>query len=284
MPEGIRYFEARLNRLPEHHQLIAVVRDITDRKQREDEIRQLNAELEERVAARTAELAAINKELETFSYSVSHDLKAPLRGIDGYSRLLLEDHLNRLDEEGRLFLNNVRQGVAQMNELIEDLLAYSRIERRGMYGTALDLTRQVDQVLAECGEDLKARHGVVRLALDADLSVRADPDGLAIVLRNLLDNAVKFSRPDQPPEIDIYAKVMEQSIILTIRDHGIGFDMQFHDRIFEIFQRLQRAEDYPGTGVGLAMVRKAMLRMGGRVWAESAPGAGAAFHLELPRC
>lgn len=258
--------------------------DITSRKLAEIEAQRLNAELEERVAARTAELAAINKELETFSYSVSHDLKAPLRGIDGYSRLLLEDHLDQLDEEGRLFLNNVRQGVAQMNELIEDLLAYSRIERRGMYGTALDLARQVDQVLAERDEDLKARRGVVRLALDEGLSIRADPDGLAIVLRNLLDNALKFSRPDQCPEIDIDARVMEQSIILTIRDHGIGFDMQFHDRIFEIFQRLQRAEDYPGTGVGLAMVRKAMQRMGGRVWAESAPGAGAAFHLELPRC
>lgn len=258
--------------------------DITSRKLAEIEAQRLNAELEERVAARTAELAAINKELETFSYSVSHDLKAPLRGIDGYSRLLLEDHQDRLDEEGRLFLNNVRQGVAQMNELIEDLLAYSRIERRGMYGATLDLTQQVKQALAEHDEALKARHGVVRLALSEGLSVQADPDGLAIVLRNLLDNALKFSRPDQPPEIDIEAEVMEQSIILTIRDHGIGFDMQFHDRIFEIFQRLQRAEDYPGTGVGLAMVRKAMQRMGGRVWAESAPGAGAAFHLELPRC
>lgn len=258
--------------------------DITSRKLAEIEAQRLNAELEERVAVRTAELAAINKELETFSYSVSHDLKAPLRGIDGYSRLLLEDHLEQLDAEGRLFLANVRQGVAQMNELIEDLLAYSRIERRGLHGIPLDLARLVAQVLAEqCDEDLKARHGVVRLDLDEGLIVQADPEGLAIVLRNLLDNAVKFSRPDQRPEIDIHAKVMEKFIILTIRDHGIGFDMQFHDRIFEIFQRLQRAEDYPGTGVGLAMVRKAMLRMGGRVWAESAPGAGAAFHLELPR-
>ncbi|TCT21358.1 ATP-binding protein [Thiobaca trueperi] len=263
--------------------LEGAIQDITDRRQREDEIRQLNAELEERVAARTAELATINKELETFSYSVSHDLKAPLRGIDGYSRLLLEDHLEQLDAEGRLFLANVRQGVTQMNDLIEDLLAYSRMERRGMLGIPVDLAQLIERVLVERGEDINARHGVVRLDLDDELIAQADPDGLAIVLRNLLDNAVKFSRTDRPPEIDIHGKVMEESIILSIQDNGIGFDMQFHDRIFEIFQRLQRAEDYPGTGVGLAMVRKAMLRMGGRVRAESAPGAGATFHLELPR-
>lgn len=147
----------------------------------------------------------------------------------------------------------------------------------------MDLARLIERVLVERGEDINARHGVVRLDLDDELIARADPDGLAIVLRNLLDNAVKFSRTDRPPEIDIHGKVMEESIILSIQDNGIGFDMQFHDRIFEIFQRLQRAEDYPGTGVGLAMVRKAMLRMGGRVRAESAPGAGATFHLELPR-
>lgn len=283
MLDGTRHFEARLNRLPETQQLIAVVRDITERKRSEDEIRQLNATLEARVAARTAELAAINKELETFSYSVSHDLKAPLRGIDGYSRLLQEDYLERLDAEGQLFLTNIRHGVAQMTALIEDLLAYSRMERRGLHGVTLDLAQLLARVLAEGEAELSAQRGLVKLDLDANLSVQADPDGLAIVLRNLLDNAVKFSRADQPPVIDIRGTLTEQSVILAIQDHGIGFDMQFHDRIFEIFQRLQRAEDYPGTGVGLAMARKAMQRMGGRIWAKSAPGAGTTFYLEIPR-
>lgn len=248
-----------------------------------DDIRQLNAELEERVRQRTAELAAANKELETFTYSVSHDLKAPLRGIDGYSRLLLEGHEAQLDEEGRLFLNNVRHGVGQMVQLIEDLLAYSRMERRSLGTRTVDLARVVAEVIDERRGDIAARGMVVELAGLQGLVARADPEGLAMVLRNLVDNALKFTRDSRPPTLTISGTAAEKSVILEVRDNGIGFDMQFHDRIFEIFQRLQRAEDYPGTGVGLAIVRKAMQRMGGRAWAESRPGQGATFHLELPR-
>ncbi|ADC61274.1 histidine kinase [Allochromatium vinosum] len=241
-----------------------------------------NEILEARVAARTAELATINKELETFTYSVSHDLKAPLRGIDGYSRLLLEDHRDRLDEEGQLFLNNVRQGVAQMGQLIEDLLDYSRMERRELHGVQIDLEPMVERLIRELQDDIQASGA--RLEVDlGGLSVHADPDGLLLVLRNLLDNALKFHRPGEPPVISLRAQATETTVRLDIQDQGIGFDMRFHDRIFEIFQRLQRAEDFPGTGVGLAMVRKAMQRMGGRIHAESRPGHGTTFHLELPR-
>jgi signal transduction histidine kinase len=261
--------------------VVVVSRDITERKRLEDAVRQLNAELEERVRLRTAELAAVNKELETFTYSVSHDLKAPLRGIDGYSRLLQEDYQDKLDEEGRLFLNNVRHGVDQMSQLIEDLLAYSRMERQGMRGQTLDLQRLVTDILHERRAEIEVRGVVVELALDS-LSARADPDGLAMVLRNLIDNALKFTRDSHPPKLRIRGMAGQDSTTLEVGDNGIGFDMRFHDRIFEIFQRLQRAEDYPGTGIGLAIVRKAMLRMGGRIHAESAPGRGATFHLELP--
>jgi light-regulated signal transduction histidine kinase (bacteriophytochrome) len=262
--------------------VVVVSRDITERRRMENEIRQLNADLEERVRARTAELAAANKELETFTYSVSHDLKAPLRGIDGYSRLLLDEYQAQLDEEGRLFLNNVRHGVEQMDQLIEDLLAYSRMERRSLSGQTLDLPRLVERILDERRADIQTRGMKVEVALHG-LTARADPDGLAIVLRNLVDNALKFTRDSQPPILSIEGVPGEKSVILKLSDNGIGFDMQFHDRIFDIFQRLQRAEDYPGTGIGLAIVHKAMQRMGGRVWAEGALGRGATFFLELPR-
>lgn len=261
---------------------VAVVTDITERQRVEDEIRRLNAELEERVSARTAELASINDELETFTYSVSHDLKAPLRGIDGYSKLLLEDYLEQLDEEGRLLLGNVRHGVEQMSQLIEDLLAYSRMERRGLPGVPLDLAALMGRLLTERAADIQAAGADVQVELEG-LTARADPDGLAMVLRNLLDNALKFHRPGESAAVHISGATGESSVRLRIADQGIGFDVQFHDRIFEIFQRLQRAENFPGTGIGLAIVRKAMSRMGGHAWAESAPGQGAVFYLELPR-
>lgn len=283
---GVRDIESQggviRNAAGEVERVVVVSRDVTERKRLEDEIRQLNAELEERVRQRTAELATANKELETFTYSVSHDLKAPLRGIDGYSRLLLEDHQAQLDEEGRLFLDNVRHGVAQMSQLIEDLLTYSRMERRHLSDQTLDLPTLVAGVLEERRADIEARGMQVEVAL-AGLTARADPEGLVMVLRNLIDNALKFSRDSRPPILKIRGATLENATTLDIQDNGIGFDMQFHDRIFDIFQRLQRAEDYPGTGVGLAIVRKAMQRMGGRIRAESSPGTGATFHLELPR-
>jgi signal transduction histidine kinase len=246
-----------------------------------ENVRLLN-ELEERVQERTVQLEAVNKELEAFSYSVSHDLKAPLRGIDGYSRLLEEDYHHKLDAEGRRFLLNIRQGAAQMHQLIEDLLDYSRFERRTRKSVTLDLSALVQAVAAERLPEAEQSGVLVRLEVPV-CTVLVDREGLIIVLRNLLENALKFSRKAQPPTIEIGARREGDKAILWVRDNGIGFDMKFHDRIFDMFQRLQRAEDYPGTGIGLALVRKAMQRMGGRVWAESAPGAGATFFLELPR-
>lgn len=261
--------------------VLGIARDITQIREAQEELRTLNIQLEYRVRERTAELEALNRELESFSYSVSHDLKAPLRSIDGYSQLLQEDYKARLEGDGLLFLGNIRKGVGQMQELIEDLLTYSRMERRHLDNAPLALPEVVAQVLEYEAQALEQAGLGIELQVPP-LTVRADRDGLGVVLRNLVENAIKFSPGAQPPLIHIEAREFNGRVQLAVRDHGIGFDMKYHDRIFKIFQRLHRAEDYPGTGIGLALAAKAMQRMGGSIRAESSPGAGATFYLELP--
>lgn len=259
-----------------------MVHDITRLKESERKLRELNAELERRVAERTAELEIRNGELETFTYSVSHDLKAPLRGIDGYSRLLLEDHYEHLDEEGRRFLEIIREAALRMSRLIDDLLDYSRMERRPMRTGSVNLRKLIDSTLRERGEEISKKGIDVKISLPFD-TVTADGDGVSLALGNFLENAIKFSDPSRGPEIEIGGSENDSSWVIWVRDNGIGFDMSFHDRIFGIFQRLHRSEDYEGTGVGLAIVKKAVERMGGRTWAESTPGEGSTFYMELPK-
>lgn len=261
---------------------ITQLTNITKRKKAEKEIERHNIELEERIRERTAELEGKNKELETFAYSVSHDLKAPLRGIDGYSRLLQEDYGQKLDEEGLTFLNNVRQATVQMNQLIDDLLAYSRIERRTWQVVELDLREMIDTILSSYTDEIANRRITLKIA-DIPVTVASDPEGVNMVLRNLLANAFKFTREVTSPLIEVGGKETGDSVLLWVRDNGIGFDMAFSDLIFEIFQRLHRSEEYSGTGVGLAIVKKAVERMGGRIRAESEPDKGAVFYFEIPR-
>ena len=256
--------------------------DITERKRAEEALNQLNAELEQRVADRTAALDAKARELETFAYSVAHDLKAPLRGIEGYSRLLLEDHLDGLDEEGRAFLGAIRRSTERMNQLIDDLLAYSRIERRALSAEPIELRPFIETLVEERRSELEERKIILTMEVNGGVVV-ADAEGLSQALRNYLDNAIKFTCGSTEPRIEVGAEETENLCRLWVRDNGVGFDMKYHDRIFEIFQRLHRLEDYPGTGVGLAIVRKAMERMGGRAWAESGVGRGATFYLELTK-
>jgi PAS domain S-box-containing protein len=268
-------------RYGEANAIHVILHDITPRKGRQAELLRLNAELEQRVAERTAELQLRNRELETFTYSVSHDLKAPLRGIDGYSRLLEEDYGDRLDENGRRFISTIRRATQHMNQLIEDLLAYSRLERRTLqpaWVSPLAITRAL---LAE-REDEISRNGVQIRVTVPDIRLNVDQEGLVLALRNLLDNALKFTRGATEPMIEVGGDVSGNLCTLWVNDNGIGFDMQHHDRIFEIFQRLHRADEYTGTGVGLAIVRKAIERMGGRTWARSEPGAATTFYLEVP--
>ena len=243
-------------------------------------MRTYNQELEKRVQERTADLETKNKELETFTYSVSHDLKAPLRGIDGYSRLLMEDHASKLDPEGLAFLQTIRQATTQMNQLIEDLLSYSRLERRTLTVGKVDLKHLVEQILHERELDIKKKK--VQIKLDVPESfVKIDEKALEQALRNILDNAIKFSSPERQPVISIWLLSEKGKYILKVQDNGIGFDMRYHDKIFDIFQRLHLSESYPGTGIGLALVKKAMQRIGGTSWATSEVGKGSIFYLEF---
>lgn len=266
---------------PGEARIYGAVRDVTAAKRAESEILRLNATLEERVRERTRELAEANRELEAFAYSVSHDLKTPLRAIDGYSQILLEEHGAALEGEARGYLTKLRGGAQRMAQLIEDLLAYSRVDRRPLREEEIEVADVVRSVLSELQHQLSSTGARVTADLGG-LRLRADREGLAIVLRNLLENALKYAGKGSPPRVQIGGEASGDVGRIVVRDHGIGFDMAYHDRIFEVFQRLHRSEDYPGTGIGLALVRRAVERMKGRVWAESAPGDGAAFHVELP--
>jgi PAS domain S-box-containing protein len=234
------------------------------------------------VAARAETLIALNRELETFAYTVSHDLKVPLRAIDGYSHLLLTDHADQLDREGREFLACIRTGVGRMATLIDDLLSYSRTERNALRLHQIALGDVVEAVLAERSAGFDSARA--RIEIDVrDILVTADRACITQVMRNLIDNALKYSCNAAPQQVSIVAAYQHDKVCISVRDNGMGFDMAHADRIFNVFTRLHREGDLSGSGIGLAIVRKAMQRMGGRVWAEGAPGKGACFHLELPR-
>jgi PAS domain S-box-containing protein len=280
-PDGSkRWFELSIEPAPEGIFILSI--DITKRKMAEEEILRLNEDLERRVRDRTAQLEAANHELESFSYSVSHDLRAPLRAMDGFSRILLEEYGTQLPAEGLHYLDLVRHNAQQMSQLVEALLKFSRLGRQ-----ALNLqTVELEALARQAWEELSTErvHRRVEFQLEALPGVQADPALLKLVLINLFTNALKFTRQREVAVIQMGYRAGDgenEQPVYFVKDNGVGFDPRYTSKLFGVFQRLHRAEEYEGTGVGLATVQRIIHRHGGRVWAEAELGQGATFYFTL---
>jgi PAS domain S-box-containing protein len=254
--------------------------DISERKRAEAELQRHRGHLEELVEARTAQLEMANRELEAFSYSVSHDLRAPLRAIDGFSRILVEDYAAQLNAEARGYLERVCNAVQRMGRQIDELLELSRVGRAEMRQTDVDLGRLANEVVEQLRAGDPAR--TVHVTIAPALIGRGDDRLLRLVLENLLGNAWKYTRHTTDARIEFGAMQQNGETVYGVRDNGTGFDMAYVDKLFKPFQRLHRAEDFEGTGVGLAIVARIVTRHGGRVWAEGQAGKGASFFFTLP--
>jgi len=260
---------------------LSAILPVLDRAFAVQQLRMKNAILEQRVHERTAELEAANKELEAFSYSVSHDLRTPLRHIEGFAGMLGKSAQATLSEKDRRYLNLIMDSTGLMSRLIDDLLDFSRTNRTEMRRIEVDLQELLEKIILELQPETEGRN-IVWKKSPLPL-VQGDPSLLRQVFSNLLVNALKYSRSRNPAEIETGCRIEPKETVIFVRDNGVGFDMRYADKLFGVFQRLHRKEEFEGTGIGLANVRRIIARHGGRTWAEGKLDNGATFYFSLPR-
>jgi PAS domain S-box-containing protein len=270
---------ARVFKIDDKTYLQIIIRDITERKSKEAEYIQLNQSLEERVRERTSQLENANRELEAFAYSVSHDLRAPLNGIDSWSKALVEDYHDKLGEKGFQILNRIRSETQRLGQMVEDLLKFSRETRSELNIQNINFTEMVQNVSNRLEQANPARK--MQLVIHPDMQVLGDSRLLEIVVTNLLDNALKFTSK-KPLAVILVGEIHKDGKkVFFVRDNGAGFDMAYAHKLFKVFQRLHKSTEFPGTGVGLATVQRIIARHGGKIWAESQEDQGATFYFTL---